>query len=137
MHGRRGFGLVEVMVSILLLSIVVAGAYGLITSAARLNRTSRSHYLAANMAKNRLENARNYRYEELPLLREDRVVVNDQGAPDTMGFFRRSTLVNTNYGYKLTEITIAVEMKSTKTGQFAGEEERVSSLFTDYSESQK
>ena len=132
--GCSGFGMVEVVVSVVLLSLVVAGSYKLITQAARLNRTARNHYVAANLAKNRIEHARNYAFADLPLLRESKVLVNAQGATETAGPFRRSTLVNTNFGYKLTEFTVIIEIRNSLSGQFQGEEQRIASLFTDYSD---
>lgn len=133
---RSGFTLMEVLMTLFLMMIVLAGAYKVMVSAADLSRSARHHYLAINLAKNRLERARNFAYGDLNLLAENNVVIDDNGTPDTAGTFRRSTVVVTNYAPNLTKITVTVGMKNRKTGAWvvggSTESEVVASLFTPY-----
>ena len=129
-HG--GFTIIETVFSIVMLMMVMAGAYKIITTTASLNRVVRNHYVAANLAKNRLERARNFPYADLPLLAEDKVIVNDNGTPNTDGRFRRTTTVNTNHEPGVTAITITVDIKNLRSGVFSTESENISSLFTEY-----
>ena len=133
---RSGFTLLEVVMTLFLLAVVLAGAYMVMSRAADLSRSARHHYIAINLAKNRLERARNFAYGDLHLLTENNVVVDDNGVPDTTGRFRRSTVVVTNYAPNLTRITVTVNLKNRKTGSWvvggATESETVASLFTPY-----
>ena len=129
---RSGFTLLEVLMTLFLLMIILAGAFSVMVRAADLSRSARNHYLAINLAKNRLERARNFAYGDLNLLTESRVVIDDNGTPDTRGRFRRSTVVNTNYAVNLTEISVTVDVRGSHTGTFGTEKETVASLFTAY-----
>ena len=129
---RGGFTIVETVFSIVMLMMVMAGAYKIITSTASLNRVVRNHYVAANLAKNRLERARNFPYPDLPLLAENLVLVNDNGVPAADGRFRRTTAVNTNYGPGVTALTVTVGIKNLRSGNFNTETESISSLYTEF-----
>ena len=133
---RSGFTLLETLMTLFLLMVILAGAYRVMVGAADLSRSARHHYLAINLAKNRLERARNFAYGDLSLLAENNVVIDDNGTPDTAGTFRRSTVVTTNYAPNLTKITVSVGMKNRRTGAWvvggATESETVASLFTAY-----
>ena len=129
---RGGFTIVETVISIVMLMMVMAGAYKIITTTASLNRVVRNHYVAANLAKNRLERARNFPYADLSMLAESQVVVNDNGVPNTDGRFRRTTAVNTNHAVGVTAITVTVDIKNLRSGIFGTESEDISSLFTEY-----
>jgi type II secretory pathway pseudopilin PulG len=131
-HHKRAFTLVEAVVSTLLLVMVIAGAYTLINQSSRLIRGARNHYVAINIAKARIERARNFPYNQLPLMQEAALTLNDDGTPDSSGYFRRSTLVSTNEAPGLTRITVQVEMRNLKTRQFIGEKESITGLFTEY-----
>ena len=129
---RGGFTIVETVFSIVMLMMVMAGAYKIITSTASLNRVVRNHYVAANLAKNRLERARNFPYADLSLLAESLVVINDNGVPSTDGRFRRTTAIDTNHAAGVTAIVVTVDIKNLRTGIFSTESENISSLFTEY-----
>ncbi len=128
---EHGFTLVEVMVALVLVVLVLAGAYGLVVQAEMLSTVARNHYVAIAIGKNRLERARNFQYASLSLLTESDVQVDDNGAPDTTGRFKRTTAVNTNYAAGLTEVVVTVKIKNVQTGTFGSELERISTLFTD------
>jgi len=116
----------------MLLVLVIAGAYTLVVRSATLTRSGRNHYLAINIAKARIERARNLQYGDLPLLVETNIVVDDNGVPFSSGDFRRTTVVNTNHQPNLTLLTVNVDIRRLTTRQFASEKESVACLFTEY-----
>ncbi len=130
--GKRGFSLMEVIIGLMLMVMVMAGAYGIIVQAAKLSKVVRHHYVAVTIAKNRLERSRTFPYASMHLMAEDKVVVDDNGLPDPEGWYRRSTVVNTNYGPGLKEVTVSVDVRNVKTGGWGPEHEIISTLFTDY-----
>ena len=131
---RRGMTLTEVVISTFLILLVMTSAYSLIIKSSELSRSARRHYIAISLAKNRLERARNFLYNDLKLMAETDLTVNDNGNPDPEGRFRRTTLVNTNtiYGAGLTEITVTVKIRNPHTGLFTPDNETIKSLFTEY-----
>ena len=129
---RRGFSIVEVVVTLVLLAMVMGGSYLVMARAAELSRTARNHYVAATLCKNRLERARNFDYQDLHLLAENDLVVDDNGAPSSKGFFARTTTVNTNLATGLTQVTVTVKIKNKKTGRFGPGKEELSTIFTEY-----
>jgi len=126
--------LVEVVIAIAVLALVMAGSYALVSRSAALSRAARNHYVATMIAFNRLERAKNFEYDDLPLMAESEVLVNDNGVPDTEGDFRRTTTVNTNYAPNLTKIEVKVDIRNMRSGNFEGEQEKIASLFTSYYE---
>jgi len=134
--------LVETIVTLMLLAMIMAGAIKLISVATRVTQAARHRYVAATLAKNRLERARNFQYGDLPLLAENAVVVDDNGVPNLNGWFSRSTQVDTNYitvaggsSVTNTKVTTTVKIKNVFTGQFSSgsnTDEKVESIFTSY-----
>ena len=131
---RQGFTLVEAVISTLILAFAIGGSYSLLIRSAAMIRSSRNHYVAVNLAKDRIERAHSVPYSQLNLLVESKLVVDDSGIPSSTGDFRRTTTVNTNYQSGVTLITVTTELKSLKTRSFDGEAEPVSALFTEYIE---
>lgn len=129
---ESGFSIVEVVVTLVLIAMVMGGAYLVLARASELSRAARNHYVAATLCKNRLERARNFDYEDLHLLAEYDLVVDDNGAPSSRGMFARTTTVNTNVAPGLTEVKVTVKIKNKKTGQFGPGKEELSTLFTEY-----
>jgi prepilin-type N-terminal cleavage/methylation domain-containing protein len=128
-RGQRGFTLAEVMVSLLVLIIFILCAYQTVTAALWMNQQARDHYVAINLANNRLERARNLQYASLASLSESQLLMDADSVPHALnGNYRRTTLVNTNYGANLTEIFVQVDIRSRKTGLFAGESETVATV---------
>ncbi|MFH0907456.1 MAG: prepilin-type N-terminal cleavage/methylation domain-containing protein [bacterium] len=128
---RSGFTLVEVLVSMVVLVMVMGGAYSLVVQAASLSRAARDHYVAVNLAKNRLERARNFQYADLRLVAESSMVVDENGNPNTLASFKRTTAVNTNYAANLTQITVTVHIRNFRTGLWSSQEQ-MSSLFASF-----
>ena len=135
---KRGMTLTEVVIATGLILTVMASSYVLIIQSAELSRSARRHYIAISLAKNRLERARNFLYNDLKLMAETDLTVNDNGNPDPAGRFRRTTVVDTNYaaahglsGY-LTEVTVTVKIRNPHTGLFTPDNETIRTLFTEY-----
>jgi len=126
-----GFTVIEVMVSLLILVLVVAGGYSLIARAANLSRAARHHYVAISLAKNRIERTRNFEFKDLNLLGESDVVMDANGSPVPSGWYSRTTTVSTNYGPGLTEIVVTVKIRNMKTGGFGTEQESLRTLLAD------
>jgi hypothetical protein len=63
---------------------------------------------------------------------ESDIVVDDSGNPASLGSYRRSTTVNTNYQPNLTMLSVKTEIRDRKTNTFKGDDETVSGLFTEY-----
>ena len=126
--------LVEVVVATFLMLLTMSGAYLMIIKSSELSRSSRRHYIAISLAKNRLERARNFFYSDLQLLSESDMIVDDNGTPDPDGKFKRTTEVNTNttYGAGLTEIIVTVKIRNPHTGLFTPDNESIRTLFTEY-----
>ncbi len=128
---RDGITLVEVMVSMAILVVALAGAYQLVSLSTRTTRMARNGYLAATVARSRVERAQAFEYDDLPLLAENEMLVNEYGMPDMYGDFRRSTIVNTNYDTFVTSFEVVVEIKNASSGSFEGLNESVFTLFTE------
>ena len=126
--------LVEVMISVFLIVMVMGSSYMLVVKASELSRSARRHYVAISLAKNRLERARNFLYDDLKLLAESDLTVNDNGMPDPAGRFRRTTAVNTNYAANLTEVIVTVKIRNPNTGLFTPDNETIRTLFVEYME---
>ena len=114
---KRGMTLTEVVIATALILTVMASSYVLIIQSAELSRSARRHYIAISLAKNRLERARNFLYNDLKLMAESDLTVNDNGNPDPAGRFRRTTVVDTNYAATqglsgdLTEVIVTVKIR--------------------------
>lgn len=129
--GKEGVTLLEAMMAVMLISIGMAGACAVIVSAQKLSDFARSHYVAINICKNRLERARELEYSALNTLAESGTRVNTIGSSDPSGNFRRSTVVS-NVTAALKEIIVTTEIKNRVTLTFTGEQETLRSLFTEY-----
>ena len=129
-----GFTLIEAFISIMVVALVLGGAYPVVSRSGMLIRSARNHYLAVNIAKDRLERCRDYDYTTLSFLTETNLLVDDNGVPTTSGVFRRSTSVAVNYNGQtgLTLIAVTAEIRDLLSGQFKGEQESASCLYTSY-----
>ncbi len=127
-----GFTLAEAVISVALLLLVIGGSYTLVNRSQALIYSARNHYVAINIAKSRLERARDFSYDQLINLNETNIVVNDNGVPAEGGYFRRSTTVNTNILPGLTKIEVRADIRNSKTLTFKDDYESVASLYTEY-----
>ena len=130
---KRGFTLVEAVVSSVLLVLVIGGSYSLVTRSQSLIYAARNHYVAINISRARLERSRDFAYDQLFTLAETNVVVTDSGVPSSVGYFRRTTSVTPGYQSGLTKIEVRTDIWDSRTRQFTTNNyESVASLFTEY-----
>lgn len=129
---KRGFTLVEAVISLVLIALVLGGSYALVSQSTRGIYAARNHYVAVNISRARIERIRNFTYDQIITLTETNVVVDDSGVPASEGYFRRTTLVNTNYQAGLTKVEVITDIRDAKTLTFKGDYESVASLFTEY-----
>lgn len=130
---KKGFTLVEAVISTALLVMVIGGSYKVVGSSQSLIYSARNHYVAINIARARLERVRNFAYDQLFSLGENNIVVNDSGVPSSDGYFRRTTVISTNgQPAGLTRIDVTTEIRNTKTLNFTGEHESLATFATEY-----
>lgn len=131
----RGFTLTEAVISLFLTALVMAAAYPLLTSTTRKLHQARDHYAATTICLAQVERARDIPYEQLgsSLGKDNKVRVNDQGANDPLGRFRRTTSVAVNSPDEgVTTVNVTTEIMDRKTGGFTGEKETIAYMFTAY-----
>lgn len=129
-NSRSGFTLVEVVIAIMILAMCVGGLCQLFVNVHQLSEMSRSHYIAVNIAKNRIERAKTLEYADLALLCEIDGIVNSSGAFDPDGFFKVNTRI-VPVGSNLTEVVVIVGIKSRKHLDFRGEQEEARTYLAD------
>lgn len=129
---KQGFTLAEALIGSALMVIVIGGAYMLVSRTQALIYSARNHYVAVNISRARLERARDFAYTQLISLTESNVVVNDSGVPTSDGYFRRTTMVTTNYQAGLTKIEVRTDIRNTRTLEFTGDSESLATLSTEY-----
>lgn len=138
---RQGFTLAEAVISTALLVLVIGGSYMLVSRAQGLIYSARNHYVAINIARARIERSRDFAYSQLPLMAENNIIVDDSGTPAQNGYFRRSTLIATNYidlggvlRPGLTKVEVRVDIRNSKTLDFTvtNDYESVATLATEY-----
>lgn len=130
-RSRLGMTIVETVVALFVFAVCVAGACGVVIKARELADTSRLHYTAVNLARNRIEQSRSFDFKDLAYLRESATVVGVKGSPDAKGDFRRTTQVS-NVFTNLALVTVTVEIKNRYTTRFDGKNQKVSTYLADY-----
>lgn len=128
-----GMTLIEAVIALFVFASCIAGACAVVIKARELSDTARLHYTAVNLARNRIEQARTFRYNELPYLVENQTVVGVKGVPDSTGDFRRTTTIS-NVMARLALMTVTVEIRNKYTTRFDGKAEEVSTYLADYME---
>ncbi|MDD5450062.1 MAG: prepilin-type N-terminal cleavage/methylation domain-containing protein [Candidatus Omnitrophica bacterium] len=126
---RRGITFVEIVISLLLLSMVIGAVIGLFVVSRAMAMKSKHRILAVNLTRARIEAIKGLDFSQVPAAAGVEAVVIDEGAPDTGDevFGQRSITVSDFYGdgavYK-----IAAKVSWTEMG--AGCEENVITLIT-------
>lgn len=119
--GRSGVGLIEVVIALFVFSMSIAGMCALAVIVKESSDRARDHYVAVNLAKNRLERAKSFDFTQLYTFRESQSLVDLNGTPvsasDPRGDYRRSTIV-TNVTDNLTEVRVTVEIRNRQTWEF-------------------
>lgn len=134
---KHGFTLVEAVISMAILVLVIAGSYKLVSGSQALIYAARNHYVAINISRARLERVRNFGYDQLISLAESKIEVDDSGVPSSGGYFRRTTLVTTNFMPGLTKVEVQTEIRNTKSLSFVevngvAENESLATFATEY-----
>ncbi len=114
---RAGVGLLEVIIALFIFATCITGMCSAIVMLRQANDRSRDHYVAINLAKNRLERARSFGYDQLPLFVETQTLVDRSGTATQTGDFRRSTVVS-NVTLTLREVRVTVEIRNRDTWTF-------------------
>jgi type II secretory pathway pseudopilin PulG len=119
-----GTSVVEVMVALTIFGIFTAGTCQLLVSHRKILDSARDHYIAANLAKDRIELARTFEFEQVPGLAESALVVDESGIASSLGHYRRTTTV-TALSTNLYELAITVDIQNRKTLVFSPAEQSV------------
>ena len=116
---KKGLSLVELLVAVSLIAICITAVMGVVIQSTDLGKSSDAAYIAISIARNRIERAREVRenkgYSSLVDMIEEEVYVDRHGTPMPGGMadsdFRRTTIVNADFGDDLTQVTVRVEYK--------------------------
>jgi len=130
---NSGMTLVETIVALAVFALCVGGICALVVHSKATGDLARDHYTAVNIAKNRIERAKEYDFDELYNFLETDVEVDRAGNPDPDGRFRRTTLVS-SAAENLAEITVIVEIRSRVSSSFEGENEEVRTFIAEFQE---
>lgn len=128
---KRGGGLVETMVALMVMATTVTGACGIAVQTMQVSDLSRAHYAAATIAKSRIERMRCLPFDSLDLQAESNVRVNTSGMPDVAGPYRRTTTVR-GVTSDLKEVAVTVQVQDRITLKFGTEKEQVTSLVANF-----
>lgn len=129
----KGLTLIETVIALVIFAICIGGFCALVSQVRQAADMARDRYIAVNLAKNRLERARSFEFDQLHLFEENGVVMNESGTPTTTGNFRRTTTIS-NITDILCELVINVEVRNRITRAFEADAETVSSYIADYAE---
>ena len=119
-----GTSVVEVMVALTIFGVFTAGTCKLLVSHRKILDSARDHYIAANLAKDRIELARTFEFEQVPELREQALIVDHSGIASAYGHYRRTTTI-TSLGTNLYELAVTVDIQNRKTLEFSPAEQSV------------
>ncbi|MDA1044390.1 MAG: prepilin-type N-terminal cleavage/methylation domain-containing protein [Verrucomicrobia bacterium] len=130
--GRNGVTLVEMLTALLIFALAIGGLCSLAVSAKQILDTSRDHYVAVNLAKNRIERVKTFNFNELNLFVEAGTILDESGAPDPAGSYSRATAVS-NVTASLKEVVVTISIKHRKTLKFAPAQQQVRTYIADIS----
>jgi type II secretory pathway pseudopilin PulG len=137
---RDGMTFIEVLIAVLIFGFCIAGMCALVLSSKKLSDQARNHYVAVNIAKNRIERTRNLDFSGLLALYQETnvfgnvsgVQVDGNGNPTASGDYCRRTEVKSVAGKtNLLEVIVTVYIKDPVSLSFGGENESVSTYITD------
>ena len=121
---RAGASIVEVMMALTIFALFTAGTCKLLISHRKVLDMSRDHYIAANLAKDRLELARTFDFNQIPDLEESKLLLDGNGTPSLNGNFRRTTEIIT-LSSNLYEVAITVDIRNRASLEFAPAKESI------------
>lgn len=112
---KNGMTLMEVMVSIGLITLLGGGILMLLAENTKMGQALDYNYAAINIAKSRMDRVRELRrdkgYNSLSASAETDVAVDREGSPDEDGEFKRSTSITTNFEGKENLVKVVVTVK--------------------------
>jgi hypothetical protein len=117
------------MIALALFGSFAAGSCQLLVSHRQILDMARDHYIAANLAKDRLELGRTFEFDEISDLSENKLRLDNSGIPSDSGHFRRTTTI-TALSDNLYELSITVEIQNRKTLEFAPAEQSISTYIS-------
>jgi type II secretory pathway pseudopilin PulG len=125
--------LVETMVAIMIFGLSIGGMVSLVLVTRQLTDQARRHYVAINIAKNRVERARTFDWLQLDTFQETDtpVDVNGKTTDPSSADYHRTTTVN-QVGERLLEFTVRVEIRDKVTLGFDGEYEEMKTYIAHY-----
>ena len=129
---QEGFALVETIFSLVIISMVLGGAYQVLSQAFFMTRSSMDHYQAVSIAQNRIERIRKLPPADIPLAVETNNPVDVEGNDDKDSQFRRTTTVVDTASADVKRVTVTVEIKNPRTNQFEGRTETITTMITNY-----
>lgn len=122
--------LVETMMALLIFAICIAGICQLMLITGQASDRARDQYIAANIARNRLERAHTFPFGQLYTLAESNVVVDENGAALDSGLFRRTSVVS-NVTSALIEFTVTVQVRDRVKRTFTTASQTAQTLLAD------
>ena len=122
--GSAGTSIIEVMIALAVFAVFAVGTCKLLIAQRKVLDMARDHYVAANLAKSRMELARTFDFEQLPELAESQILMDESGVPSVYGNFRRTTQI-TALRSNLYEMAIVVDIKNRNTLEFAPGEQTI------------
>ena len=121
-RNRAGVTFVEALVAMAIFAIFSTGTCKLLMAHRQTLDSARDHYIAANIAKNRLELVRTFGFDQIPYLTESPIRIDNSGIPAAEGNFLRETDITT-LSSNLLQLAISVKIQNRKTLEFDGAEE--------------
>lgn len=122
---RAGVTIIEAMMALAIFAVFTTGTCKLLTANRKILDMARDHYIAANLAKDRMELTRTFAFDQIPELAENQLRIDDSGIPSTTGHFRRTTDITT-INSNLYQLAITVDIQNRKTLQFAPAQQTIS-----------
>lgn len=132
-ENRAGMTLIEALIAIVIFGMVIAGFCNSILCVKKMRDISFDHYMAVNIAKNRIERARTLPYENLSSFAESALVIDQYGflaSTSDEGRFERTTEISV-VSSNLTEIFVIVRIRDRETLQFGDEKETLKSYIVE------
>jgi len=121
---NKGTTLIETVVAVSILMLFISGICGLALYAKQVSDRAGDQYRAVNIAKNRIERARNSDFALITGFAESNTRVNGNGSPDSDGFYRRTTVVTEDPfsagNSNLVQVAVQVNTLNRKSLDFTG-----------------
>lgn len=129
---KKGFTLVEVIVSIMLVSLVIAAVMGIVMQSSIFSKRIDQIYTASNLAKQRMDNLKRFNFNDLPTGGvETDVRIDESGESDSSGDYIRTTAITENFDSNSYLIKIKVSVDRVVDEAASGTPVVIETLFAD------